>query len=198
MYIVFSDKGCGLISGVGFGLQKNEHKERKMSITRQEAIDKLLRSYETYFNITRFEEKDLPLTARCDFFEHSQKYVLSRKAELWSANSEEFLYLFQMPNLTVTLFEQCKNQAIEDGMRRMHVGPGHMYTFITAVFVCEACDKEALKALKKSHLYKSFKFSLHGWMDYHNAIVTCSTNEIKSNYAGKSTAKILKRVLFQK
>ena len=34
--------------------------------------------------------------------------------------------------------------------------------------------------------------------EYHNAIFITSTNEIKSNYAGKSTAKILKRVLFHK
>lgn len=169
-----------------------------MSITRQEAVDKLLRSYKTYFNITRFEKSELPLTARCDFFEHSQKYVLSKKAELWSADSEEFLYLFQMSELTLEEFEKCKNQAIEDGMGRMHIGPGHMYTFITAIFVCESCDQETLKALKKSHLYKSFKFSLHGWLDYHNAVLICNTNEIKSNYAGKSTAKILKRVLFCK
>lgn len=169
-----------------------------MSITRQEAVEKLLRSYETYFNITPFEEKDLPLVARCDFFEHSQKYVLSRKAELWSANSEEFLYLFEMPELTLEVFEKCKNQVIQDGMERMHIGPGHMYSFITAIFICDRCNKETVKALKKSHMYKSFKFSLHGWMDYHNAVLICDTNEIKSNYAGKNTAKILKRVLFHK
>lgn len=169
-----------------------------MNITKQEVVEKLLKSYEAYFDITRFNEAELPLTARCDFFEHSQKYLLSQKAELWSANSEEFVYLFQMPRLTLEAFETCKAFALKDGMERVQIGPGHMYSFITAVFVCEGCDEEAMKALKKSHFYKSFKFSLHGWVDYHNAVFVCDTHEIKSNYAGKSTAKILKKILFHK
>lgn len=167
-----------------------------MSYTRQQAIEKLLKSYEAYFNIYRMEKEDVPLVARCDFFEHSQKYVMSQKAELWAADSEEFIYLFEMEHLTKELFEQCKAYALEDGNGRMKVGPGHMYTFITAIFICDSCDAEAKKALRKSREYKSFHFSLHGWMDYHNAVLEVSNDAISSNYAGKSTAKILKKVLF--
>lgn len=170
-----------------------------MSSLRAEAVEKLLRSYETYFNITRFNEEHLPLTARCDFFEHSQKYVISKKAELWTSDSEEFVYIYDVSHLTKELFEQCKQQAYEDGCSRMNIGPGHMYTFITAVFLCDTCDADAMKALKKSRIYKSFHFSLHGWLDYHNAIVCLEEdNRIESNYAGRSTAKILKNILFPK
>ncbi|MCM1540849.1 MAG: hypothetical protein NC121_06250 [Blautia sp.] len=170
-----------------------------MDSRREEAVEKLLRSYATYFNITRFDDERLPLTARCDFFEHSQKYVLSKKAELWAADSEEFTYLYNVPHLTKDLFERCRQQAYEDGSGRMHVGPGHMYTFITAVFLCDTCDEDAMKALRKSRIYKSFHFSLHGWLDYHNAIVCFDEgNRIESNYAGRSTAKILKKILFSK
>ena len=95
--------------------------ERSFSLTREEACDKLLRLYKSYYNIHRFDggesavregstakgktdeevsgivaEHGYPLVARCDFFEHSQKYVISRKAELWSADREEFLYLFSV------------------------------------------------------------------------------------------------------
>lgn len=31
------------------------------------------------------------------FFEHSGQYVISKKAELWSAENEEFLYLVNIP-----------------------------------------------------------------------------------------------------
>ena len=170
-----------------------------MGSLREEAVEKLLRSYEAYFNITRFDDEQLPLTARCDFFEHSQKYVLSRKAELWAADSEEFIYLYNMPHLTKELFEKCKLQAYEDGCSRMHIGPGHMYTFITAVFLCDTCDRDAMKALRKSRIYKSFHFSLHGWLDYHNAIVCFEEgSRVESNYAGRSTAKIVKKILFSR
>lgn len=170
-----------------------------MLYTREAAIDRLLKSFKVYYNISMFSDERTPITARCDFFEHSQKYVLSRKAELWASDSEEFVYVYSMPHLTKALFEQCRSQAYEDGCGRMHIGPGHMYTFITAVFLCDTCDEDALKALKKSRIYKSFHFSLHGWLDYHNAVVCFGeNNRIESNYAGRSTAKILKKVLFSK
>ena len=53
-----------------------------MNYTREEAVNKLLQSYEVYYNIHKSEEletSDDALIARCDFYEHSQKYVLSKK-----------------------------------------------------------------------------------------------------------------------
>lgn len=169
-----------------------------MSDTRQEAIKKLLKSYEAYYNIEKYDTGQLkvPLVARCDYFEHSQKYVMSQKAELWSADSEEFLYLFDVTHLTKQIYEDCMAYALQDGQQRMHIGPGHMYTYITVNILCDRYDTEAKKALRKSRFYKSFHFSLHGWLDYHAAAVQMSDQGICCNYAGRSTAKILKKVLF--
>lgn len=169
-----------------------------MPDTREIAIDRLLKSYSAYYNIYKFDEEHKPLTARCDFFEHSEKYVLSKKAELWSVNSEEFLYLLDIPHLTVELFEKWRDFVYEDGMERLHIGPGHMYSFITPVFVCDSCEESALRALKKCRIYKSFHFSFHGWMDYHVALVDLSKGRVYSNASGHSTAKILKKVLYSK
>lgn len=169
-----------------------------MNLTRNQAIEMLLKSYKAYYNITTYDDSKAPLVAFCEFYEHSQKYVLSRKAELWSADSEEFIYLFDIPHLTLELFEQWKSYAYEDGMKRIHVGPGHMYSFITPIFICDSCDEEAIKALKKCRIYKSFHFSFHGWMDFHVAAVILNDNRIEKNPSGRMTAKILKKVLFTK
>ena len=59
-----------------------------MQYTREAALARLIKSFETYYNVHRFDDEQIPITARCDFFEHSQKYVISRKAELWSADCE--------------------------------------------------------------------------------------------------------------
>ncbi len=167
-----------------------------MQYTRESAINRLLKGYETYYNVTRFNEERTPITARCDFFEHSQKYVVSKKAELWSADGEEFLYLLDIPHLTLALFEEWRDYVYEDGMKLLHIGPGHMYSFITPVFVCDHCDEDARAAVKKCRIYKSFHFSLHGWMDYHVAVADLSQNRIYANRSGHQTAKILKKVLF--
>lgn len=110
-----------------------------MQYTRDTAIAKLLESYRAYFNIIMFEEEQKPLTAICEFFEHSEKFVLSRKAELWSADCEEFIYLFDVEHLTREIFEQCRDYARKDGMERAHIGPGicihisHRYLYVMPV-----------------------------------------------------------------
>ena len=169
-----------------------------MEYTREAVMDRLLKSYSSCYNIHMIDEDQVPITARCDFFEHSGKYVISKKAELWSADNEEFLYLVNIPHLTLELYQKWRDYIHEDGMGRIHVGPGHMASYITQVFVCDTCEKEARKALKKCRIYKSFHFSLHGWADHHTVLVELSTGQIDANAGGRHTAKILKKVLYSK
>ena len=169
-----------------------------MEKTRQEILAQLLKSYEAYYNIQMFDDEQKPLTARCEFFEHSQKYVLSKKAELWAVDSEEFLYLLDVPHLTLEIFRKWKDWVCEDGMKRLHIGPGHMYSAITLVFVCDTCGEDARKALKRCRLYKSFHFSLYGWMNLHTLMVEASTGRVDSNRVGAGAAKILKKILTDK
>lgn len=169
-----------------------------MNYTREAAVSRLVESYSAYYNITMFEEEHRPLTAVCEFYEHSEKYVLSRQANLWSANCEEFVYLFETEHLTKEIFEKCRDMAHEDGLKRAHIGPGHMYTYITPIFICDTCEEDARAALRKCRIYKSFRFSLHGWMDFHTAVLEVSeNNRITTNRSGKCVGKILQKVLLK-
>lgn len=161
----------------------------------QAVIERLLKSFSVYYDVTRFEENGEALAARCDYFEHSQKYVMSKRAELWSADSEEFLYLFQVPHLTMETFARCRDFALEDGKGRMHIGPGHMYSFITPVFVCGSCDEEARRALRKCRYYKSFRLSFYGWMDYRTVLVDLGTGRVEGNKSSHDVIKTIKKVL---
>ena len=167
-----------------------------MHYTREAAIERLLRSFSSCYNIQLVEDDQTPITARCDFFEHSGQYVISKKAELWSADNEEFLYVLSIPHLTLELYEQWRDLVQAEAMERIQVGPGHMAAYITPIFICDTCDEAARKALKKCRIYKSFHFSLHGWMDHHTALVELSTGQIDGNLGGRHTAKILKKVLY--
>ena len=88
--------------------------------------------------------------------------------------------------------------ASEDGMNRMHIGPGHMCTYITAVIISDSADEDAVKALKKSRLHKSFHFSFHGWMDYRAALVVTDQDSVQTNGAGRCMTKVMKKVLYSK
>ncbi len=167
-----------------------------MQYTRETAIERLLKSFSSCYDIHPVEDDRIPITARCDFFEHSGRYVISKKAELWTADNEEFLYLINIPHLTRELYEKWRDYAHADGMERLHIGPGHMSSYITPVFICDSCDEDARRALKKCRISKSFHFSLHGWMDHHTALVELSTGQIDANPGGRHTAKFLKKVLY--
>lgn len=167
-----------------------------MQYTREAALNRLIESYKAYFNIDIADNTQEYLRAVCEFFEHTEKYVLSRQANLWAANCEEFVYLFSVEQLTTEIFEKCRDFAREDGMKRAHIGPGHMYTYITPVFICDACQEDARRAVRKCRIYKSFKFSLHGWMDFHAAVLEVGSNRITTNGSGKCVEKVLKNVLF--
>ena len=157
-----------------------------MQYTRETAIERLLKSLSSCYDIHPVEDDRIPITARCDFFEHSGRYVISKKAELWTADNEEFLYLINIPHLTRELYERWRDYVHADGMERLHIGPGHMSSFITPVFICDTCEEDARRALKK----------LHGWMDHHTALVELSTGQIDANPGGRHTAKFLKKVLY--
>lgn len=162
---------------------------------REAAIERLLRSYEAYYNIIRYAEEDAPLVARCEYFERLENYIISKRAEVWSANNEEFLYLVSIPHLTEEVFIKYRDLIVADGEKRLHIGPGHMCSVISPIFVCDSCDKEAIKALRRSKVYKSFKFSIHGWMDGRMAVVDLSTGDVHTNRSGYRLSKLLKNTL---
>ena len=169
----------------------------KEAVSRAQVLTRMLKGYQAYFDIEQYEDgKDgLPLAAHCRFYVHSEKYVLVKKAKLWDADSNEYVYIFSVPELTKELYEICKNYAYEDGMKLIDPKPGHMYSYITPVFICDTCTPEAEKALKWCRIYKSFHFSWYGWMNVHTAAVICKESRVMTNRMGRGNAKFMKNIL---
>ena len=161
-------------------------------------LDKILRSYEVYYDIEKCENESLPLVAKCEFHVHNEKYVLSQKAQLWATDANEYVYIFKVDNLNADLFIKCKNFAYENGMKFINPKSGHMYSYITTIFICDSCDEESEKLIKKTKITKNFKFSLHGWMDFHIACIDIGKNSIYGNTSGKVTSRFLKDLFSNK
>ena len=190
-----------------------------MEEKRKEAIERLLSGYRRYYNVTRFDggfnpppeeykgiceagkltppvlSEEHSLVAVCEYYEKAEQYFLFKSNELWATHQEEFIFLFSVKNLTKEIFETCRDYAYEEGMKLAHIGPGHMYSYISPVFVCETADSEAVKALEKCKIYKSFKFSFHGWMDFHTACFEASKRKLYFNHSGLCMKKNLEKVL---
>lgn len=167
-------------------------------MTRLEALEKLCESYSAYFDIERFDEDKGELAATCFLHVHSEKYVLVKAAKLWEADSNEYVYIFSVPHLTKEIFESCRDFAHNEGMTHIEPKPGHMCSYITALFLCDTCDKDAVRAIKRTRIYKSFRLSYYGWMDYHTGVIELSSGMTAANASGRSTAQLLKKTLLEK
>ena len=67
--------------------------------TRDTLLPRLLRSYAAYYDVEPMEAQE-PLVATAFFHVHGTKYVLSKKAELWATDNNEYVYFFSVPHLT--------------------------------------------------------------------------------------------------
>ena len=165
-----------------------------MTSLRQPLEERLLTIFSTHYDIER-GSGDAALKARCAFHSRDSQYVLSKKAELWAAEHHEYLYLYSLPALDETALEDVCRQTLELGIPLIKPHAQHMYTYLTALVLCDQADKQALGALTKKKYRREFKLSLHGWMEFRIAAVDLSTGEITTNRAGKAFGKDLKRMV---
>lgn len=164
-----------------------------MSQLSESVLEKLKKAYAAYFDIEELDD-GTALKARCDYHMRDSQYVLVKKAELWAAESHEYLYLWDAGHLDAGLVEEIFRRTLADGEPRIRPHSQHMYTYITAVALYESAGPDALAQLKKLKKRREFKLSLHGWMEFRIAAVDLSTGEITVNRAGKAMAKDLKRL----
>ena len=164
-----------------------------MSQLSEKVLNGLKQSYTAYFDVEDIDD-GTALKARCDYHMRDSQYVLVKKAELWAAESHEYLYLWDAGCLDVPLTEEIFRRTLADGEPRVRPHSQHMYTYLTAVALYDSAQPEALAQLKKLKKRREFKLSLHGWMEFRIAAVDLSTGEITVNRAGKALAKDLKRL----
>ena len=165
-----------------------------MPMSREALLTRLLNAYTAYYDVERVEGQD-PLVATAFFHVHGVKYVLVKSAQIWAADNNEFVYFFSCPHLTVELYEQCLQLAYERGSQLINPDENHMSSYVVALFLCDSCDDEARKRLKKCRMRKSFQFSLKGWMEVHTAVVDLGMDSVTANSDGRKTAEFLKTVL---
>ena len=156
-------------------------------------MQQLLTQYEPYFDITTYHD-DTPLKSQCVFHSRSEKYVLSKKAQLWAAETNEYLYIFSVPALTMDIFTACRDQALTLGMKLIKPHREHMYSYITAILLYDTTDEAVLQALQRYKKSQNFKLSLHGWMEYRIAAANVQTHAVVGNKAGKDVKQFLEKV----
>jgi len=165
-----------------------------VSFTHEELTEALIRSYEAYYDIARVND-GTALAATFDFHSTSERYVLVKRAKLWAAETNEYVFVFHVPELTADVYAACRDRALALGMEKIHPHSEHMHSYITPILLCGKTDPAVLKDLQSYKKSVSFKLSLHGWMEYHIAAVDLSTAEVYGNSKGKTLVKSLRKII---
>lgn len=100
-----------------------------MENKKENAVERLLKSYRRFYNITRFdggisppleegrnlreavklspfrEDERNGLAAVCEYYEKTGQHLFLKSNEIWSANQEEFIFLFTADHLTADLLK---------------------------------------------------------------------------------------------
>ncbi len=163
-----------------------------MSQLRDYLLPRITEAYSAYYDINPTEmEGDSTLYARCDFYSRNAQYVLVRKAEIWAAETFEYLYLHSMTSPTGEDLQRVMADALADGEPRIKPHKEHLSTHISAVIICDSVDPDVVPLLKKMKKHRDFRLSLHGWMEFKIAVVDLSTEKIYTNPKGSQLAKDL-------
>ena len=163
---------------------------------KQEKLEKLLEAYTSYFDITRnVTVDDVTFAALATYHSRSGKYILVKSAKIWSIEMNEYVYFSLVDRLDVRLLSTLYENARNAGLKQIKPHNEHMYSHVSLVILADHIDEEAKKALRRLRFRKTFRLSLHGWMEFRIAAICFSTGEIISNPAGKNVRETLQRNL---
>ena len=157
-----------------------------------QAIEKILPAFQQYYTIKK-DNITPPFCAEAEFRSHNEQYFLVRSAHIADIDSNEFVYFATLPELDNSKLEELVNAAWQAGLAKVHPHEGHRNSDVTLIIFTDKISDESKIKIKKTKLYKSYKFSFHGWSHFKLTVCNVSTMEIFSNRQGKDFAKLIKK-----
>ena len=164
-------------------------------------LDRVLAKYASSFDI----EKDYTLddntwSAYAYFFSLGEKYVLTRKAKLWSIRAYEYVLFQETDRCTCLLLDQLY-QALTvrieaDRVRRGGRYPekDHMYSYLSAVVISQhSPGEDVLRHIRQLRFDRGYLFSVRGHSEFHLVVVDLETEKIYTNPAAGRMKKIYRK-----
>ena len=173
-------------------------------MTGQELLEKLLKSYQSSFDIECpyvIDEDCYEAYARFDVT--SARYVLVKKAELWRAQCFEHAFFKicegALDEGTVDQFKEQVISYIEPKLVRngqKYPGKDHMYTYITGIFICNnGVAPEGKRAVKGFKYFKNYMLSIRGYAEVRILVFDLKNKCVFGNRAAKALVKGYRKAL---
>lgn len=158
----------------------------------QERLELLLKAYSYSYEITRdvqVEGDSFPAAAF--FFLRDEHYLVRRDMRLYATEQHEYAYFAVADHLDAAGLQRQIDLSLKAGLAQVKPHKEHMCSYVTLVILAETIAPDAKKLLKRTRFHKNFRFTFHGWMEYHIAAMECSTMSFFSNPAGREARKTL-------
>ena len=162
-----------------------------------DAIKQILPAFEQYYTVKK-EDITPPFCNEAEFRSHNEQYFLVRSAHIADIDSNEFVYFAGVPELNEQALRELTSKAWELGLARVKPHEGHRNSDITLIILADKITEEAQTAIKKTKLYKSYKFSFWGWSNFKLAAAELTNHGTYSNRLGKDYRKLVEKNIFNK
>lgn len=163
-------------------------------MTLQEALNKLLPSFQRYYNINR-EEVEAPFVAEAVFQSHNEQYFLIKSARISEANSNEFIYFYTADSLNVTKLQELDACAWERGTGNVQPNYYHRNTDVALIIIANQIEEDAFNMIRKLKHSKSYQFGLQGYSNYRLIALELSTGRVSHNRQGQSLKKLVSNII---
>ena len=163
-------------------------------------LDRTLAKYAGSFDIYKpyaINGKEYP--AYGYFFSCSEKYVLVKKANLWSVHSYEHVLFLEeqecsmdlLNEIRVVMSEYMEPELVRKGGR--YPEKDHFYSYITASVVCRKKPSEdVIKAIRHFRFEQDYMFTLRGHTEGHLIVADMETEGVYTNSAAHAMKKVYK------
>ena len=165
-------------------------------------LDQLLKKYSGTFDIFKpyvIHGKEYP--AYGYFFSHTEKYVLVREANMWSADSYEHVLFITAQEVDQALIEEAE-ALVRNYMEPVLVrkgedlpAQGHMYSYLTiSLIVQRPLSKQMQKAVRRFRFEKGYRFNVRGFSQAHIVCATMEDEKVYTNYVGRKAANLYQNI----
>lgn len=163
-----------------------------MEIT--EKLEKLLRSFEKYYNVRR-ENVAEPFLAEAEFSLHDEQYFLVKSARISEADSKEYVYFAAADRLDLAGFTAFDEAAWTKGLARVAPHANHRNTDIVLVILAGQIDEEVFSVIPKTKHYKSYRLGFQGWSHYRLIALELSSGRVACNRQGQNLKKLVRNII---
>lgn len=168
--------------------------ELQKTLTSDEVLQRLLRSYQVYYNV-KTEAVEPPFAAEAVFGSHNEQYFLIKRAKVADIDTNETVYFATEESLSKERLLELDSIAWERGVADVQPSSHHQSTDVSLIILADHVAEDAYAQVKKCKHYQSYLWGLHGWSNYRLIVVELSSGRIVHNRHGQILKKLVKKTI---